>query len=459
MKSMFAALRNLSSARSEASRCTRRRAAVPGLEALEARELKTAGFNATGDLVIVGTSGPDHVTVDPYGSTAIKITSNGVGQIFQLATMKRADLFFYGLDGDDSFSNNVASLRTWAWGGSGKDTLLGGSNVDHLYGEGNDDYLAGYGGKDVLDGGDDNDTLYGGNDDDALYGGAGNDKLYGEAGVDALYGQGDDDFLDDGGGWGYVDGGGGNDINAYVTVVNGTSRTDVVQTGGLTCWIDSSMAAVAQTGVNLSQRIQYIGNNYYAVQLFNYSDSANRAGLTPTTEYVRFDGTKYPVDAQVVSEGETWPLIMQRAVIQAVSRWDPSQSVQSPHEGGAKDALALITGRTPTDQNPRTLVAFEVLTQAIKLGQATVATTNPDSVNVVSSLVAKHEYTVVGTSTSYEAVQVPLLGRIYIATNYVTLRNPWGKDGATPADGNPNDGYVTITMADFSRSMGVFTTV
>ena len=52
-----------------------------------------------------------------------------------------------------------------------------------------------------------------------------------------------------------------------------------------------------------------------------------------------------------------------------------------------------------------------------------------------TSLVGYHMYTVV-SFTRDAAGQI----------THVTLRNPWGYDGGTPSDSNPNDGLVTVSL-------------
>ncbi|MDB5386123.1 MAG: hypothetical protein JWM11_1769, partial [Planctomycetaceae bacterium] len=64
-----------------------------------------------------------------------------------------------------------------------------------LYGEAGDDYLQGGDGDDLLDGGDSNDQLDGGNGNDMLFGGAGCDTLWGDAGNDVLVGGDGNDSL------------------------------------------------------------------------------------------------------------------------------------------------------------------------------------------------------------------------------------------------------------------------
>ncbi len=68
-------------------------------------------------------------------------------------------------------------------------------------------------------------------------------------------------------------GGDGQDVNAYVWAKDGASMTEVVQGGADTCWIDASISAAAQQGINLADRITYQGNGYYRVQRFQFEDT------------------------------------------------------------------------------------------------------------------------------------------------------------------------------------------
>ena len=63
------------------------------------------------------------------------------------------------------------------------------------------------------------------------------------------------------------------------------------------------------------------------------------------------------------------------------------------------------------------------------------------SKSIISSgvpLVASHAYTIVSTS-------------VVSGTQYITLRNPWGNDGAG-SDADTSDGLVTMTFAQFQSN-------
>jgi Ca2+-binding RTX toxin-like protein len=201
----------------------------PIVEPLEDRFLMAAYIDRVGNLIVEGTSARDVAFVQ-VRQADVQVTLNGGIQRFPRSRVTAGVVKFYGLDGDDRFTNSTA-LQAFAYGGRGNDTLNGGPGQDYLdggdgndilhAGEGNDtlrggggndslfgreghDVLHGDDGHDRLDGGDDDDDLYGGrgNDtldggrgNDVLFGGDGNDQLWGGAGVDWLYGERGDDLL------------------------------------------------------------------------------------------------------------------------------------------------------------------------------------------------------------------------------------------------------------------------
>ena len=79
---------------------------------------------------------------------------------FKTSEVSGGDVWFEGLAGDDTFDNGT-TLRTYAHGGNGNDTLRGGSNVNYLYGDDGNDRLVGGVFVDHLSGNDGDDRLYG----------------------------------------------------------------------------------------------------------------------------------------------------------------------------------------------------------------------------------------------------------------------------------------------------------
>jgi hypothetical protein len=207
--------------------------------------------------------------------------------------------------------------------------------------------------------------------------------------------------------------------------VNGASYLDITQ-GGDTCWINASIAASLHGGEDLSQRITYVGNDTYQVSLYNRADfslypNGYSGDYVEWTEYVHFNGDILANDAKVPVEGESWALILQRGVIQAVGRWDSSQTIVKPHSGGASDAFAMLFGTNSEWKSPTQFGSAEEMTDLIAFsGQRLVAHTK----GMTSTLVAGHAYAVLG-----------MIG------DQVLLWNPWGV-------------FTTVSWGDFQNDVG-----
>ncbi|MFN6002202.1 MAG: calcium-binding protein [Dolichospermum sp.] len=127
--------------------------------------------------------------------------------------------YYYGTS-SGNYYNYMGTLRLYAYGYGGNDTIYGNTNNDWIEGGSGNDYLYGWSGNDTLWGGDGNDSLDGGTGNDNLYGewgndtlwgGNGNDSLDGGTGNDNLYGESGNDTLLGGSGNDYLSGGFGND--------------------------------------------------------------------------------------------------------------------------------------------------------------------------------------------------------------------------------------------------------
>jgi hypothetical protein len=205
-----------------------------------------------------------------------------------------------------------------------------------------------------------------------------------------------------------------NEANLDLSAANGPVYNDVVQEAGPTCWIDAAIAAVLHSGVNLGQRIQYQGNNWYTVNLYNYNDSSHTT-MHAETEWVYFDGTRTPADTNLDPNhpGEAWVVILQRAVIEAFEKWDPSISITNPHSGTANDPLAILTGNS---NSPWISTSDSNLTQdiinAVNAGKSVLLNTLSSG---TTTLVAWHYYAVLSADSQN-----------------VTLYNPWGSTVTVP---------------------------
>jgi hypothetical protein len=188
----------------------------------------------------------------------------------------------------------------------------------------------------------------------------------------------------------------------------GPSYTDITQGSNGTCWIDASMAAMEASGTDLASLITYDGNNTYSVQVNNYNNPGTpSAGTHPETETVVFNGTTLGPDAAFnqADPSQSWALIMQRAVIQALHDWDPSETIQNPHSGGAGDAQAILTGRVYNEFG----TSGSTVQQTVESDLANHETVVLDTSATTSTLVNGHYYAVLSANA-----------------NGVTLYNPWG---------------------------------
>jgi len=217
--------KNVFTGKNKSKRTTPRRNGLqPRFEALEERRMmaatiwETPGIDGKIEVVAVGTTGTDQITVNPYTQTQQITTRSGTRTITipmievrikdaagnslvrSYEQAKVGELMLYGDQGNDTITNN-SSIPSHIRGEGGNDTIYGGSSDDTIYGDGStqqsggQNKLYGRGGNDHLYGGDLHDELWGGIGDDDLYGESGDDYLYGQDGKDELFGDGGNDFL------------------------------------------------------------------------------------------------------------------------------------------------------------------------------------------------------------------------------------------------------------------------
>lgn len=159
----------------------------------------SATLDSSGQLVVIGTSGEDQITISQDETTAgaplknLIVSFNGVWEYFDASTVK--SVVVDSGDGDDSVDVSV-NLPTTINGGNGDDDLTGPDTGALLNGEAGNDRLAGGAGSDTLLGGGGNDSLTGGDGADLIDGEGGNDTIVGLSGADTCYGGSGIDALD-----------------------------------------------------------------------------------------------------------------------------------------------------------------------------------------------------------------------------------------------------------------------
>ncbi|QOV90728.1 C2 family cysteine protease [Humisphaera borealis] len=355
-------------------------------------------------------------------------------------------------------------------GGDGNDTIEGMGGTDAVYGDGGDDVVYGNAGNDRVYGGAGNNFLLGGDGDDVLVsiGGGTSDRLWGEKGIDSFW-------MDDarttelnmdgdtaeyaGSNFHFVSQFENNVIRnngqtlqerpskvlvgqnlmdpialaPYVSFRDrplfgaaGIRMNDIRQGDVGDCYFVGGLSATAKVNANrIRQSVVDLGDGTYAVRFF-------RSGVA---SYYRVDGDLPAVNgtpkyAKLGNGNSIWVAIMEKAF--AYHRY---------FDGGTYAILELGRSSEPFDalaaQNADfwgtsgTNVLASIASQ-MNQGRAVVAS----SINALPNglpYVNQHLYVVNSVDT---------------AGGTITVRNPWGYDGAGN-DANPQDGYYTFTASQF----------
>jgi hypothetical protein len=281
----------------------------------------------------------------------------------------------------------------------------------------------GYGGNDYIDLSTvKNDaTIYCGNGNDSIRCGLGNDTVNNGSGFDRIF----------------------RPFVPSQPVVNGLAATDVRQGQNPLCQTDAALAEAVNEGENLAANIHYLGNNVYDVKL---------PGSTPD-QRVYFDGWVTPNDP-VETNGEFWPILMQRARLQSLgidptvqhtnAQWDQLNQKSNGKLYSINDSLAYFTGRSTTFQAIAN-VKPQSLQASLSHGDDVVAQSQSGYVTA-DGIIGNHTYAVLAVYQDAGGWKV----RLY---------NPWGMDrenGATidsldkshPA---ANDGVITLSWSQFTN--------
>ena len=248
--------------------------------------------------------------------------------------------------------------------------------------------------------------------------------------------------------------------------MNGAKFNDISQGNTGNCFVLSSMGTAATRGVDMDSRITYTGNGYYSVALFKLN---SMGGYSPTTVNVYFNGTLRTTDPAAhfrEQEGESWTVIMSRALAQLLNL-----DLSTLTGGYAGNPLSAITGRAPSttlwsDSSGYTasIINDSRLQLLYAVGNqvpTVVATTGAGALDT-SLFVPKHVYMVQGV---YIAGYLWSQATMQMVPQYtVVLYNPHGSDnrevGKTAgarSSGDNTDGLITISGAEFLRSFGEIT--
>jgi hypothetical protein len=438
------------------------------VELLEDRTTPSAPAEITatlvnGTLTVEGTNGNDVIFIEPAAGGRLTVSS--VPGSFIQKDIQHLNV--YGNGGNDYielgsgliFGTEKHRLGAYLSDGDGNDTIFGGSGNDTIVVGSGDDQLVAGGGCARIEAGTGNDTLWAGSGDSTLVGGSGNDTFVGGSGNDFMFGgSGIDTFYQ----------GTGRDtfkyhFNPTNWAPDGASIEDVQQGTSGTCTILATLAAAAESGINLANNITYLGNNVYRVRLFNVS----LFGLydSPTYENVYFDGTWYSSDAQPAFQrasdgsptgpptGAFWTTIYQRAVLQLNGvNWRDPLAVEN-WSFSLAEAHAEILGNDDwhtIDSSDSTLPML--LRAALQNGQAVTASTpdwgkdaNGKPIVEKDGIIGDHAYALL--DVYYQLGQWRVL-----------VYNPWGVDGITPPTNEPDDGIIDLSWTTFVDHFNLYST-
>jgi hypothetical protein len=410
----------------------------------------------------------------------------------------RSGFVVMGQDGNDTLLGGPGADRIA--GGLGNDSIDCGAGNDRADGNEGDDTINGNGGSDVLQGQEGNDRLIGGYDtrptSDLLLGGAGDDQLFGGSGTDRLYGEeGNDRMVTVGGGSDQVWGGLGEDSfwtdlstvdaigdaspaeeaaamihrvsryeplfgqetpleprgqaladptpnnrtytyramrNRPLFATDGPSMDEVIQGGVGSCYLLVQLASYAQLNPTiLREAITELGDGTYAV----------RFRILGQERYFRIDS-----DLAVTSSGSVayarlgrqqslWIALLEKAWTFARPGVFRSQAggpgsyawIEAGWMSEVADALGKSHSVNYLDAGSRSTLDW---VRSAHLAGRSITVSTDSFIPPTVRLVENHAYAVSSINYAPDGTILSL-----------TLRNPWGFDGA----GGDEDGYVMVT--------------
>ncbi|MBD2088931.1 peptidase C2 calpain [Microcoleus sp. FACHB-1515] len=211
---------------------------------------------------------------------------------------------------------------------------------------------------------------------------------------------------------------------------DGASYSDIRQGDLGNCYFLSSLASAA---VQSPQQLQSMfidnGDGTFAVRFYKANGEA---------DYVTVD-RKLPVNrwnksAYADGRSEVWVALAEKAYVQwRESGAANSNSYQNIAAGYSHVATRQITNRKSDYQFLSDTTSDAIATAFASGTQITIASKPRPEIYIES----RHAYTLLGYSAE---------------TQTFTLYNPWGSDGTTSRDSNPDDGRLELTWNELNRN-------
>ncbi|MCE9565315.1 MAG: hypothetical protein K8U57_25050 [Planctomycetes bacterium] len=426
---------------------------IEGLESREMMSVSSVAFNA--GVVTVWTDNNATAVTATAGTTAnsIKISDGGSSRTWNYTGVSRVE--FVGGAGNDRFVDNAGSINCNAWGNGGDDLLKGANGANQLMGGDGNDTLVGGTGNNKMWGGNGNDNLIdlNGTAADFLQGDAGSDAYWvPTSNVPAMASDSSDKFQRVGG---FANGAdkvlnghniadpaleAGNSFKRFggpLFATGGPSYADIRQGNIGDCWLLSGLGAIATDNPTAIRRnVVDFGDGSFGVRLGNnfYREDAD----LPTQNF------STPSAANLGVQGSLWVAIAEKAYAQYRVANGTSNSYAALEGGWSVDVNKAFGATTTVDK------AISSFGSATAFGNAMYTAWN--------------SYSAVTIGFNHVPNGAPLIGdhmyQVYSFTRdaagnvtTVTLRNPWGVDGAGH-DSNVNDGLVTVSVATLAACTG-----
>ncbi|HVS71428.1 MAG TPA: C2 family cysteine protease [Phycisphaerae bacterium] len=386
----------------------------------------TRNLTSFTELVITGTSGNDTISVSESGNT-FTIISNG---ITQTVTGTFGDVAIHAGSGGSTITvaSNV-TINTLVYGGAGSDTLN-----DFATGSYNAIVSIG-GGTDSLTGNGVN-TNYWADTADTVNASTTETNAGRVNRVSGFYQPWTTDTTSPDYVGVQLNGQSLRDPSDIGTVVHYTANSlwgvtptfwDVHQNGLADCFLLADTQALAISSPSTLETLAIdLGDGTYAVRF-------KRSGVY---QYVRVDGDFSQGQALPGASGALWTVVIEKAY----AFFRTGANTYSSINLGATDTVfndlgIANTGTAVAFGTPSSL--YSTISTALAAGKAQAFMSN-SSISGGIPIIASHCYSVYSIAWTGSSFNI-------------TLRNPWGTDGAG-ADGNPGDGLVTITAAQFQSA-------
>lgn len=364
-----------------------------------------------------------------------------------------------GNDGGDTMYGDAGNDRVY--GDAGNDELRGGDNDDHLYGNDGDDFLAGENGNDHL-------VSIGGGQKDSVRGDAGVDNFWTDSENSEV--QFDVDFWSErlagtvhsvasfaNGASRELKGQNIADPNANDTRLNnapayasfadrplfadaGPGPDDINQQLVGDCYYLAGLSGIARVNPQrIRNNIVDLGDGTFGVQFFD--TNGNASFYRVDAELPVWQGTTTLYYANVGAQQSIWVPIFEKAFTMFRSGANTYDSI---HGGGLAEPFNAMNRTTQMLWNADQNTTLMNIKRALDQNQVVTALTPNTAPTNGAPAIQWHVYTVQSVQTSQ--LFIPLVGIIDVPVS-ITLRNPWGTDGA--GNDGANDGYVTMTAAQF----------